>query len=108
LFLQRLVQAQESPPPDTLLRCTEIEQEQESKAARLTPDKPAKAEREFTKVEYAVKTILEAPPAGIRPKFSSSVPNWGGLALGSGFSVGPEYYRPDLANGEMVLRASGS
>ena len=89
-----------------LSRSALIEQERQKKAAQLKPDEPDKGERAFIKGKRVLNLVLLSPPAGIRPKFSSSAPGWGGLVLGSGFSLGPEYYRPDLAKGEMVFRAS--
>src|ERR1044071_6159842 len=89
-----------------LSRSAQIEQERQKKAAQLKPDEPDKVERAFIKGKRVLDLVLVSPPAGIRPKFSSSAPGWGSLVLGSGFSLGPEYYRPDLAKGDMVFRAS--
>jgi hypothetical protein len=107
LFLTQLpAWAQESSSSGAPSRGARIERERKEKAGQLKPDEPGKAEREFEKYEYLADTIFAAPRAGIRPKFSSSAPGWGGLIVGSGFSLGPEYYRPDLAKGEVVFRTS--
>jgi hypothetical protein len=106
LFLARLPVSAQENSGGMLSRSAQIEQERQKKAAQLEPDKPDRVERAFIKGKRVLDLILVSPPAGIRPKFSSSAPGWGSLVLGSGFSVGPEYYRPDLAKGEMVFRAS--
>jgi hypothetical protein len=106
LLTQAVAWAQEGSSSDDPLRSVQIERERREKADQLKPDEPEKAEREFEKYEYLADTIFAAPHARIRPKFSSSAPGWGGLIVGSGFSLGPEYYRPDLAKGEVIFRAS--
>src|SRR5213083_2162480 len=88
--------AQENASAGAPSRSAQIEEERERKAARLKPDKPEKTERRFIQIKSVGDYVLAAPPAGIRPKFSSRAPGWGGLVLGSGLSLGPEYYRPDL------------
>jgi hypothetical protein len=98
--------AQENASAGAPTRSAQIEEERERKAAQLKPDTPEKTERRFIKIKNVGDYILAAPPAGIRPKFSTRAPGWGGLVLGSGFSLGPEYYRPDLARGEIAFRAS--
>ena len=98
--------AQESPSEKSASRVEQIDQERSAKERRLKPDEPDKLEHYFNKYGYVVNGILAAPPAGLRPKLSSSAPGWGGLVRGSGLSFGPEYYRPDLASGEIVFRTS--
>ncbi len=106
VFLAQLPVWAQEDSRGMLSRSAQIEQERQKKAAQLKPDEPDKGERAFIKGKRVLNLVLLSPPAGIRPKFSSSAPGWGGLVLGSGFSLGPEYYRPDLAKGEMVFRAS--
>ena len=81
-------------------RAQEIESARDRKAAQLEPDTPSKTEQRFSYVKD--KKILERITAGIagfRLKF-------GGLVNGSGFALGPEYVRRDLAEGRLLLRAA--
>lgn len=81
-------------------RAAEIEATRDEKAKSLTPDDPSRAEQLL--VEIKEKRVLERLTAGIagfRIKF-------GGLVTGSGFALGPEYLRTDLADGNIILRSS--
>jgi outer membrane protein assembly factor BamA len=83
-------------------RAAQIQAAREKKARELQPDVPSKVERAL--VSFKDKKILERLTAGIagfRLKF-------GGLATGSGFALGPEYLRQELAEGNVVFRGSAS
>lgn len=77
-----------------------LEAARSRKAAHLAPDDPSTLERAL--VEIKDRKILERITAGIagfRVKF-------GGLVSGSGFALGPEYLRRDLADGRVIFRGS--
>lgn len=81
-------------------RADEIQAAREKKAHELQPDDPSGVEQVL--VEIKEKKVLERITAGIagfRLKF-------GGLATGSGFALGPEYLRRELADGNVVFRSS--
>ena len=81
-------------------RAAEIEAARTRKAQALQPDTPTKLERNLVYIKD--KKILEritAGVAGFRLKL-------GGLVNGSGFALGPEYLRRDLAGGRLVLRSA--
>jgi outer membrane protein assembly factor BamA len=81
-------------------RTEEIEAARRDKAANLKPDETSKTEQLLVTIHD--KKIIERITdgiAGFRVKL-------GGLATGSGFAVGPEYLRRDLAKGNMIFRAS--
>jgi outer membrane protein assembly factor BamA len=97
--------AQSPPEAQSTTRAEEIQNERAAKEATLTPDKPDKVEQRFARAQ----DILEAMRTGrngFRVKLTSTAPGWDGFILGSGFSLGAEYIRPDLLNGEVVARAS--
>jgi outer membrane protein assembly factor BamA len=100
------VEAEQDADDMVASRQEQIEKEREQKARHLIPAAPSRAELLFTKYEFPLTALLATPSPGLRPKFSSSAPDWGGLVLGSGFSLGPEYYRPDLAKGNVYFRTS--
>jgi outer membrane protein assembly factor BamA len=93
-----MAQSLESPPPGT--RAAEIEKKREDKARRLEPDTVSAAERAFIIAQKnpVVKTLF-GNATGFRLRI-------GGLVSGGGFAVGPEYYRPDLDNGNVIFRVS--
>jgi outer membrane protein assembly factor BamA len=80
-------------------RQQEIELRRDQKAAAAAPDTPNKAERRLIRVkETRLLERLSAGYAGVRVKI-------GGMATGSGFALGPEYFREDLATGHLNLIA---
>jgi outer membrane protein assembly factor BamA len=72
----------------------------QQKAARLQPDEPGS-------VEYVLDVIKEKR---IVERLTSGIAGFrvhlGGLITGSGFALGPEYYRRDLAHNQIRVRAS--
>lgn len=98
-----LVHAQSQTAPAS--RADEIREARRAKQPSLRPDGPDQIERTFIRVQDLAEKFTSTD-AGLRLKLSSSVPGWGGLITGSGFSVGTEFYRPDLAGGEVAVRAS--
>lgn len=81
-------------------RSQEIEQERDKKTALLKPeavDKPAGFLRNFKDKRYLER--FGSGYKGFRPKL-------GDMVVGSGFAFGPEYFREDIRNGEITLRAS--
>jgi hypothetical protein len=81
-------------------RTEEIEAARLEKSRRLEPDVPPKPERVLNYIKD--KRIIERVFGGIAgPRV-----RLGGLATGQGFAVGPEYVRRDLANEQIVFRAS--
>ena len=92
--------AQESVQPEPGTRAAEIRAEQVRKQTELQPENVSKTE-EFLR-DLKDQRWLERITGGvygIRPKF-------GGLATGSGFALGPEYFRPDFAKGKVAVRSS--
>jgi outer membrane protein assembly factor BamA len=81
-------------------RAAEIEAARQAKAQTVTPDEPSKAER-------AVRTFRDKK---IMERFSAGVAGFrlklGGLVSGGGFAIGPEYYRQDLADGNLTFRSA--
>jgi outer membrane protein assembly factor BamA len=81
-------------------RTQEIEQERDKKTALLKPETVTKEEgylRNFKDKGYLAR--LTTPRNGLRAKT-------GNLVTGSGFAIGPEYFRPDLLHGELTGRVS--
>jgi hypothetical protein len=98
LFLLSPIGALPAQEPQYATRMESLEAQQKEKAARLQPAHAGKAEEAFEKY------IGENPQqkwlgglAGMRVRF-------GGLPTGSGFGLGAEYYRPDLAKGRVSFR----
>jgi len=104
-----LLLGQTAPPQQPTSRVEEILLERSEKQKASRPDE---TERTAERVEAAfvraqdIGEMLTASRSGLRLKMSSTAPGWDGLVLGSGFSLGTEYYRPDLTGGEMAFRAS--
>ncbi len=77
-----------------------IAEQQKKKARNLVPAQPHKVERGLHK--YVGDDPLN--------KYMGGIPGlhlrFGGLPSGSGFALGPEYVRPDLADGRISFRAS--
>jgi outer membrane protein assembly factor BamA len=86
-------------------RADEILSQRVAKKSALRPDEPGKLEQAFVQAQDVVEK-LTASRSGLRLKFSSAAGGWEGLVLGSGFSLGPEFHRADLAGGEATFRAS--
>lgn len=80
-------------------RAEEIQLERRQKAARLKPDKPGAIERIVAKALGTETVERHSPLHGLSLKF-------GGLVSGSGFALGPQYKRDDLADGRVLFRAS--
>lgn len=80
-------------------RAQEIEQARDEKTKKLEPDNPSMFEARL--IEIKDKKVLERISAGIggvRIKI-------GGMPTGSGFAVGPDYFRNDLARGKVTVNA---
>ena len=77
-----------------------LEEQQKEKARNLLPARPPKAEQWLDK--YVGRDPLN--------KYIGGVPGlhlrFGGMPSGAGLSIGPEYFRPDLAKGQVFFRAS--
>ncbi len=98
LFLTAVCAVAAAQEPAT--RTEQLEREAVEKSRNLKPDEPTKAERRIeslTKGDFIAKLTGGFP--GLRVKL-------GGLATGSGFGLGPEYYRPDLLRENMTFRAA--
>ena len=81
-------------------RAEEIQQARRHKAAEMAPEEVSGTEKALNTIKD--KKLLErfaAGIAGFRLQF-------GGLATGQGFALGPEYLRQDLANGNLTFRGS--
>jgi len=87
-------------PPAT--RMEWMEAQQDAKAMNLKPARKPHAEEILEKYigEDPLNRYLGGVP-GLQLRF-------GGLASGGGFGVGPEYYRPDLASGQVSFRTFGT
>src|SRR5947207_8031823 len=81
-------------------RAGQIEMQRQQKAAQLEPDKPSGIEHALNVIKE--KKIIERITAGI----AGFRVHMGGLITGSGFAVGPEYYRHDLMHNQVTVRAS--
>jgi outer membrane protein assembly factor BamA len=94
-----------SPPDDTPAadtRVAKIQRERDERAKHLGPEEPPRGEQILISVEKnPIFRALFENPSGFRLRI-------GGLVTGSGFAIGPEYYRPDLHNGDIVVRAGAS
>jgi len=77
-----------------------IEEARTQKAARLEPDSPGAWEQRLIFIKD--NKVLERITAG----FGGLRVKMGGMPNGSGFALGPNYFRDDLARGEFVLDAS--
>ena len=81
-------------------RAGEIELRRLQKAAELAPETPGRLESGLNYIrEHRVLEHVFDGYKGLRPRF-------GGTVTGSGFAVGPEYYRHDLSEGNVVFRSS--
>jgi len=82
-------------------RAQEIERARDAKVATLKPEEVSPTERRMR--DFREKKILERVTAG----YNGFRIKLGGMVTGAGFGVGPEYFREDLLNGAMSVRASG-
>ena len=81
-------------------RAGRIEADREVKASHLSPENTLRMERVLLRIrEDKILERISAGVAGFRVKL-------GGLVSGSGFALGPEYLRRDLADGRIVVRGS--
>ncbi|MCZ6752976.1 MAG: hypothetical protein O7E51_14260, partial [Acidobacteria bacterium] len=81
-------------------RAAEIQTARLKKAQNLELDLPTGTERALVYVEdEKIIERISAGIAGFRVKL-------GGLVSGSGFALGPEYLRRDLASGEVIFRGA--
>ena len=71
-----------------------------AEGAHLEPDHPSGIEHALNVIKE--KKIVERITAGI----AGFRVHMGGLITGSGFAVGPEYYRRDLMHDQVIVRAS--
>ena len=77
-----------------------LEAQQLEKSTRLAPARPERTEE-------LINTYLgENPQRKIFGGIHGMRLRFGGLPSGSSFALGPEYYRPDLAKGQVLFRAS--
>lgn len=87
-------------PAQSQTRRELIEEARTQKAARLEPDAPGTWEQRLILVkDNKVIERITAGYRGVRVKM-------GGMPNGSGFALGPNYFRDDLARGELVLDTS--
>jgi outer membrane protein assembly factor BamA len=87
-------------PLDVHSRAEEIEAARKQKAAQLRPEETSNTERML--VEFKERRILEKITYGI----GGVRARVGALVTGSGFAFGPEYFRNDLRDGNVVVRAT--
>lgn len=81
-------------------RTAQIEAERQAKASLVSPEQSGRLARVLLRIrEDKLLERFTAGIAGFRLKL-------GGLVSGSGFAMGPEYLRRDLAGGEIVVRGS--
>lgn len=82
-------------------RSEEIESARRQKSAQTAPQAaPSMLERALRNVRrYKLLERFTSGTQGLRAKL-------GGLVTGSGFAMGPEYVRPDLAGGSVKFRTS--
>ena len=80
-------------------RAASIESARQEKAKNLAPEELSKGEQMLKK--FRDKKVLERISEGVAG-FRVKV---GGLVSGSGFALGPEYLRQDLASGNLMFRS---
>jgi hypothetical protein len=97
-FQTQIISAQETTAPQFTTRIEILEAQQQQKAAGLTPARAGRAERVFDK--YFGENPLQKLLGGLQGLHI----RFGGLPTGSGFGLGAEYNRPDLAKGRMSFR----
>jgi hypothetical protein len=79
-----------------------IEKERDKKSAELKPEESSGTERALVQVQE--RRLIERFTYGIHGVRI----RLGGLPTGQGFALGPEYFRPDLADGKVAVRAGVS
>lgn len=82
-------------------RAEEIERARDAKVAVLQPEVVTPAERRLRDIKD--QKLLERITSG----YNGLRVKLGGMVTGAGFGFGPEYFREDLLDGTMMLRASG-
>jgi outer membrane protein assembly factor BamA len=87
-------------PAQVSSRVQEIETARQQRTPQLAPDEVSKLERFLLTIKE--KKLLERATAGV----SGLRIRFGGLVSGSGFAIGPEYLRRDLADGGVIVRGS--
>jgi hypothetical protein len=98
LFTVAYVAAAQQDRSDS--RAAEIEAERQKKAAVLKPEVVSPTERRLLTIRE--KRIIEKITYGI----GGLRARIGALVTGSGLALGPEYFRDDLANGNVLFRAT--
>jgi hypothetical protein len=87
-------------PAQVASRSAQVETARKEKSLHLAPDETSRLERALLAIkERKLVERFTAGIAGFRLKL-------GGLVSGSGFALGPEYLRRDLADGGVILRGS--
>ena len=76
--------------------------ERQQKAQHLEPDQPSGIEHALNVIKE--KKIIERITSGI----AGFRVHMGGLITGSGFAAGPEYYRRDLLNDQVIVARLGA
>jgi hypothetical protein len=89
-----------APPPDTETTAGEIRRLREEKRRRLQPETLPLLHRAILYVrEHKIPEKITYGYKGFRPRF-------GTLGPGSGFGIGVEYFRPNLAQDRYTVRTS--
>ena len=91
--------AGQPPAAQPATRAEEIEQERARKAAALKPEDVSTFER-FAR-DFKDKRWMERVGAG----YNGFRVKLGNMITGGGFALGPEYYRQDLRDGNLTVRA---
>lgn len=99
LFLMLALSAA-SPAQEITTRAEEIQAARKKKAAELKPEVASKTEQRL--VAFKENRILEKFTYGI----GGLRARIGALVTGSGFAIGPEYFRDDLKGGQILFRAT--
>lgn len=100
--LAALLLMQAGAEPGVQTRAEEIEKARRDKQANPPPPETNRVERALTFVkESRLLDRLSYGIGGVRARF-------GAMATGSGFSLGPEYYQPNLLRGQTILRVNAS
>ena len=93
-----ILSAQQPEPINS--RAEEIQAARKRKAAQLRPEEVSQTEHFL--VEFKRRRILERITYGI----GGLRARIGALVTGSGFALGPEYFRDDLRDGSILFRAT--
>lgn len=95
-----LISAASAQRFDPSTRAAEIDAERDKKSKALAVDTPNAVERALMRVKD--ERVLERFSTG----YYGLKTRLGGLVNGGGFAVGPEYFRPDLNDGNVLVRTS--